>query len=848
MPNIDIGLIITAINQATGLKGVGDDVKKIGENAQATSNRLKAIQVVLAGIAVNKIREMADAFLKAASANQLLDLRMAAFAGGVPQANQVWQKLNAEFGATPFKVDNISQAWIKLNAVIGNNAESTRIIEAVVNSVAAMGGSDSQITDLTVALQRMLATGKVEGRQFKSIITDAGLSIGDLAKAAGVGTQAFNRQLNDGLVSAKTLIDAFVKASNDKFGDFAIKLGSTLGGAMNKIENDFSGALSRLGERTDINERLTVAFQKLDAEVITFIDNISQGQIDQFFDTLASFEPIVRQLGTILADIAIAAAGVGKAMADVLNALPSEATEYGIIGYVIWGRKGALIGVAFGLLDKAVRTLMNSVVQGLNAVGIISDQYAQNFAKVSAQSTLDTLSQLLGGAGQLTKGLGGSSGGIFARDDAAMQKIKKNLAGIAATKPSVTATTGPTDAMLKALEAANAFAEQFANTITRVNDDFDRMAATVSGDELGAKVEGINKQFDGWITTLEDSIQKELALKVHTGENALLVEMARERLASMNELRDAAIAKEQALFALKTKEFALDQQIQRLQLTGQIAELQRTSNTNAGFNLLGGTAGGQAQITLFNTELSLRQQILQTQQEQVKIDQQIMELGGPGGPNAQRVAELQKTKDLYKDLGAAADDVLKHLSIEGQLAKEMWTDIGNKLHNDVASGIKGLIDGTMTLGQVAQKVWSDITDSVIQYLLKLAEAKAMSSLFNSAGGSTGGGLGSIFGSLFGAANGMAFRGSVTPFANGGLTTGPTLFGLMGEAGTEAVMPLTRIGGKLGVRSEGGGNHYHISVQAIDTQSGLEFIGKHIEAIDANLGQRQTLHRSRRTSL
>lgn len=47
-----------------------------------------------------------------------------------------------------------------------------------------------------------------------------------------------------------------------------------------------------------------------------------------------------------------------------------------------------------------------------------------------------------------------------------------------------------------------------------------------------------------------------------------------------------------------------------------------------------------------------------------------------------------------------------------------------------------------------------------------------------------------------------------PFAKGGIVNGPTLFnggaGLMGEAGPEAILPLTRIGGTLGVEATGSG--------------------------------------------
>ena len=66
----------------------------------------------------------------------------------------------------------------------------------------------------------------------------------------------------------------------------------------------------------------------------------------------------------------------------------------------------------------------------------------------------------------------------------------------------------------------------------------------------------------------------------------------------------------------------------------------------------------------------------------------------------------------------------------------------------------------------------------------------------------------------------------TPFANGGVINGPMAFGygggklgVAGEAGAEAIMPLTRIGGKLGVLAVGGqgaaGNVYHIDARGAE---------------------------------
>jgi lambda family phage tail tape measure protein len=86
-----------------------------------------------------------------------------------------------------------------------------------------------------------------------------------------------------------------------------------------------------------------------------------------------------------------------------------------------------------------------------------------------------------------------------------------------------------------------------------------------------------------------------------------------------------------------------------------------------------------------------------------------------------------------------------------------------------------------------------------------------------AGGGSVGGIGTL-GPNFGfrAANGAAFaKNKIMPYAKGGIVNKPTMFayanggagrfGIMGEAGPEAILPLRRgPGGKLGVESSGGG--------------------------------------------
>ena len=86
--------------------------------------------------------------------------------------------------------------------------------------------------------------------------------------------------------------------------------------------------------------------------------------------------------------------------------------------------------------------------------------------------------------------------------------------------------------------------------------------------------------------------------------------------------------------------------------------------------------------------------------------------------------------------------------------------------------------------------------------------------------------------MFGFADGGVFSGgNIVPFARGGIVDRPTIFpmahgiGLVGEAGPEAVMPLTRTtGGELGVQAEGGGEtHITMNINAVDSRSFVEMM-------------------------
>jgi lambda family phage tail tape measure protein len=188
---------------------------------------------------------------------------------------------------------------------------------------------------------------------------------------------------------------------------------------------------------------------------------------------------------------------------------------------------------------------------------------------------------------------------------------------------------------------------------------------------------------------------------------------------------------------------------------------------------------------------------------------------------------------LAADIAAGEDSVAATKKAEEaklQYANTYFSGIQiglNSIYKDYEDVGKGMADVTKT-------AFSDMTNSLVDYvktgklnfeslidnmitgLIKLMVQEQMAGLAKSASGWLSG----LFNSselaganpLINSAQGNVFDyGNVIPFSRGGIVNRPMIFpmargaGLMGEAGPEAVMPLTRLaGGDLGVRSIGGG--------------------------------------------
>lgn len=125
-----------------------------------------------------------------------------------------------------------------------------------------------------------------------------------------------------------------------------------------------------------------------------------------------------------------------------------------------------------------------------------------------------------------------------------------------------------------------------------------------------------------------------------------------------------------------------------------------------------------------------------------------------------------------------------------------------------SGGLRRAFDGVVFDGLKLSDALKDVAQSMADTMF----STAIKPVQNAVGGLLANSVNSLLSNTMPFAKGGAFsKGQVMPFAKGGVVTQPTNFGmrngtgLMGEAGPEAIMPLTRgADGRLGVQAAGGG--------------------------------------------
>jgi tape measure domain-containing protein len=715
--------------------------------------------------------------------------------GSVTKAKAIIQELQQLGAVTPFTSTELIDSAKRLNAF---GVEGDKVVETTRRLADVAGATGAELQGLVTAYGQVQAKGRLQGEELLQF-QERGIALQEeLRKMYGLSGEEFQKALSKGRIGAEA-VEVAIKRLTDAGGKYA-------NGAIAQ-SNTLQGKFSTL---TDGVESLARNIGTVLAPTIKNVLNLAIMGINAINTLMASGRSAAFSKNLLAAQTKLGAGalGVDPALKDTQN----------LINQLQGSKQKNLQGAKADLQTIAdIRKTLQSVRQremtfNLSKIGreTIGRQFQQLRSLETAANAAVRAAQAKQqptGSNDIPALLGESGGGTKKKGKSDAERAAEKAAKEAARLREETQKQLDSASRLSDLAEANLEIQVSSNNEERLKSEFDK-----------ASIERRMRFID---------LQKQAKS-----------EQERELLASA-QLSEILIANNQYA---KDRKTLLEQQLKPLQdiITANKTKLE---DDKAYQRLI--AEGINPELAQQYVEIDRAGKALQKSLEPaVALAKAAVLEAEARGMSAEKIAELKKSlEDLQKLPGQKVDEAKKGAEAANQpkseaekvaeriatLKKEITgltsistmaitaaDGIGAAFANSFQSLIQGSMNAQQALGNFFKSVANMFLEMAAQIIAEQMAMivlqgilKALGAISGAAGGGSGGDLAKV--------NMVDVNKYSTtpamPFANGGVFGSPTFFkfadggtmqnGVLGEAGPEAIMPLSRgAGGKLGVNASG----------------------------------------------
>ena len=827
---------------AEGIKGAGEAAKKstdqMGILAKIIDNIKQAFirfgAAALAALSIHQIVRMADTWSD-------LSARVGLAAGGMDQAVSVMDRLSTMSRRTYSSLEATAEGFTRnataMRELGYGTTETLDYLEAINNALVVSGAKGDRAQSVMNSLSKAMAVGHLSGQELNTVLSSGGRIATALAAELGVSTVELRKLGAEGKITGPVIYNALTKALNDLRVE-ADSMPATIGDSFVLIGNALLRFIGALDKATGASETVAKGFIAIADGIdwlrlmilagITEWENYREAAMLVSAILTAGFAPailtaIATGLGAITASVkaltvAIALNPIGlfavalSAAVVLIYTFRSEIKDiFGVDLVAIVGGAANTILQTFSVIFVELKFLFNSLPNVIGA-GVVG---AVNAVKAALAVVITEIAEKI---------------------DWLIDKI--NLINPLSPIPKIgpVSFSGP---------RANPHDAELAKQLAQRKIDVDAaMAQRPFGQDRGPGETGGSPTY----TPTPPKLTKPPPLGGDAGKGgddpyAKIVSGAKEFIATqkleleiLNKVGFAAREyrhQQEMLLKAANDNIALSP-TQRTELEALGTAMANAENNTLALKLVK-TTQAEAEEFVANQKMETEALYMSSEAaESLRMHTALVNAAKRDGITLtpEYVAALKESTDAM----AAAKTGAEKAKEEFEFYKGTFRSFVMDFKNDIAAG-KSIWDA---FGQAGMNALQKISDKLMEMAADQLFEAAFGGGDSGGGGLVGGILKAVIGGIAGGAagggmdvgsagnlvgggtgggygnyaNGAAFRaGNVIPFAKGGMVNSPTMFpmsggrsGLMGEAGPEAIMPLTRGNdGRLGVQVSGRAN-------------------------------------------
>lgn len=665
-------------------------------------------------------------------------------------------------GLNFFKTAEAAKSFFAAGQGTTLTTELDDIFKAVTNAGAALQLSTEQVNGTFIALGQMISKGKVQAEELRGQLGERLPGAFQMAaKAMGMTTAELDKFMADGKLTAEDLLPKLAKVLQEVYAKSAENAANTAQGAINRMSTEWT-----LFKANVVDSGPMVA-------MINAVTDALKGQND-----VASARNEQQLLENQLAGM-----GIGPDVEDV--------------AYDSWG--GATKTKRYS--DELLNWMRNQAAA------------MQAEAKIADAATREQENAAARGKSALEKALAGTRGETE-------KTIREEWdAGIAEIKRLRKQYSSPTEGIRDEEERKKALAELDLQQ-TEINEKYERRLASLNKKRASSTKSAAVAQAD-YTGELErtrqqiDSLQQQLGLDTTESLTKAKIKIEQRYQAEISRTNEE-LAKRAA----------------RGQLTPEQADTLRMEKTQA--------ADLERQVALRDAISKAEEKYNHNLQVRADFYKELSEKTGEYNLSLEYQNQiLQRQAEAWDAAGVPMRDINRMLELQRlELARDPWsgftrgmrkwsadaTNLAQQFETTMTSAFDSASDALADFVMTGKLDFADLANSIISDLARIAARQAIGGIV----GGIAGGLGNLFGGGGGGLDSISGGGGWgwLPSAHGNVFSAPglsahsntvvdepTFFGydrhftafasgagLMGEAGPEAVMPLSRMsGGDLGVK-------------------------------------------------
>lgn len=286
--------------------------------------------------------------------------RLGLITNSLQEQNVLQQKLYQSAKDTRGVYNDMVDVTAKLGLLagdsFGSNAELVKFTELMQKSFKLSGASTTERQSAMYQLTQAMASGKLQGDEFRSIMENAPMLANSIAEYTGVSKGELKELSSDGAITADIIKNALFMAADDIESKFST-MPLTFGEAWNNIASDATMAFAPVYEQMNNALNGSIGQGVLDSlsEDIEFVSFQAQEMVNWFELTLQNhsegFNNIRKNVKSVISDFT----GYNGVLKSVANNLISAFSSQGAITSM------NTIAINFGNIARGASSLLNTL-------------------------------------------------------------------------------------------------------------------------------------------------------------------------------------------------------------------------------------------------------------------------------------------------------------------------------------------------------------------------------------------------------------------------------------------------------------------------------------------------------